>query len=562
MDVMPQQPPESPQSDHAPPSSDPYDRPPQTSSLPGSEPPPTPDPAAPAELPPVSLHTTLRRAAVGAVAAAVLVTGAVVSVPDEEKEAAPPPVPGPVMRALTATNAGAPVSLADLTALIGDRQSWVGTHPSDARSWAVLGSAYVEWGRRSADVAYYGRAEQALRRSLDAQPGDRGNTAAWVGLAALANARHDFVTAKKWGETVRARRPKDWTAYPVLIDAYNGLGQYTAAGRAVEKFTALRSGVPALSWTAQMYRNEGRREDALAVAQDAANRAATPAEKTDCLFRLGELAWERGESEEAVAQYSAALRTDRAHSPSLAGRARALAALGRTDEAQRDYRAALSRLPSPAYMLELGELYESLGLDDDSRGQYTKLRGTLTQESGQGVDESLLLGRFEADHGDASRAVELLRAEWGRQHHSAAVADALGWALYRSGDSQSALAYAQQAADTGGGTALYAYHLGMIEQRLGNHGPARRHLEEALRTNPHFSPLDAPPAQEALDQLGRTPAGDPQEVTPAPEPTPPPELPQQSPEPSAQQGTLAAAPAGTTTTDAPALPPSHAPGSS
>ncbi|WP_406515728.1 tetratricopeptide repeat protein [Streptomyces sp. NBC_00873] len=558
MDVMPQQPPESPQSDHAPPSSDPYDCPPQTSSLPGSEP--------PAEPPPVSLHTTLRRAAVGAVAAAVLVTGAVVSVPDEEKEAAPPPVPGPVMRALTATNAGAPASLADLTALIGDRQSWVGTHPSDARSWAVLGSAYVEWGRRSADAAYYGRAEQALRRSLDVQPGDRGNTAAWVGLAALANARHDFVTAKKWGEKVRARQPKDWTAYPVLIDAYNGLGQYTAAGRAVEKFTALRSGVAALSWTAQMYRNEGRRKDALAIAQDAANRATTPAEKTDSLFRLGELAWERGEPEEAVAQYSAALRADRAHPPSLAGRARALAALGRTDEAQRDYRAALSRRSSPAYMLELGELYESLGLDDDSRGQYTKLRRTLAQESGHGVDESLLLGRFEADHGDASRAVELLRAEWDRQHHSAAAADALGWALYRSGDSQSALTYAQQAADTGGGTALYAYHLGMIERSLGNHGPARRHLEAALRTNPHFSPLDAPSAQEALDQLGRTPAGDPQEVPAAPEPTSPAAPPQQSPEPSrtpsAQQGVLMAAPAGTTgTTGAPAPPASHAPGS-
>ncbi|MEV0489650.1 tetratricopeptide repeat protein [Streptomyces atratus] len=508
MDVMPQQPPESPTSDPPLRSSDPYGSPPPTPSPPGSGPPLALDP------PPPSLHTTLRRAAVGLVAGAVLVTGAVVSVPDDEKEAASPPMPGPVMRALTATNGGAPVSLSDLTALIGNRQSWVGTHPSDARSWAVLGSAYVEWGRRSADAAYYRRAEQALRRSLDVQPGDRGNVAAWVGLAALANARHDFVTAKKWGETVRARQPKDWMAYPVLIDAYNGLGQYTAAGRAVERFTALRSGVPALTRTAQMHRNEGRREDALAIAQDAAKRATTPAEKTDCLFRLGELAWERGAPEEAVAQYGAALRSDRAHPPSLAGRARALAALGRTDEARRDYRAALSRLPNPEYMLELGELYESLGRGDDAVDQYTKLRTTLTRESGYGVDDSLLLGRFEADHGDASQAVKVLRAEWDRQHHSAAVADALGWALYRSGDSRSALTYARQAVDTGGRTALYAYHLGMIEGRLENHDPARRHLEEALRINPHFSPLEAPRAQEALDTLGRSPADGSQDVQP------------------------------------------------
>ncbi|MGN5637751.1 tetratricopeptide repeat protein, partial [Streptomyces sp. AC154] len=470
-----------------------------------------PDPASLAEPPPASLRTTLRRAAVGAVAGAVLVTGAVVAVPDEDKEAAPP-VSGPVSRAMTATTAGSPASLSDLTALIGDRQSWVGTHPSDAQSWAVLGSAYVEWGRRAADAAYYTRAEQALKRSLNVQPGDRGNEAAWVGLASLANARHDYVTAKKWGETVRRRQPKQWTVYPELIDAYNGLGDQKSAITAVEKYTELRAGVPALGRAAQMYRDRGWREDALATAQDAANRAKTPAEKAACLSRLGDLAWERGEPKEAVAQYGAALRTDRAHHASLAGRARALAALGRTDEAQRDYQAALAKSPRPEYMLELGELYESLGLDGDSVNQYTRLRKALSRAGTQGVDEALLLGRFEAAHGDADAAVEELRAEWDLGHRSAAVADALGWALHRSGDSDSALEYARKAVDTGGQNASYAYHLGMVQRALSDFGPARRNLEAALRTNPRFSPLDAPSAQEALDTMGLPPAGGPQDM--------------------------------------------------
>lgn len=362
-----------PDHDHGTPPTAPYESPPD---LP-------PDPASLAEPPPASLRTTLRRAAFGVVAGAVLVTGAVVAVPDDEQDAAPP-LPGPVSRALSATAAGSPASLSDLTALIGDRQEWVGTHPSDARSWAVLGSAYVEWGRRASDAAYYTRAEQALKRSLDVQPGERGNGAAWVGLASLANARHDFVTAKKWGETVRARQPKQWAVYPELIDAYNGLGDYTSATKAVEKYAALRSGVPSLGLTAEMYRDRGWREDALATAQDAANRARTPAEKAACLSRLGELAWERGEPEEAVAQYAAALRTDPGHHASLAGRARALAALGRTDEAQRDYQAALRKSPRPDYLLELGELYESLGLDGDSAGQYTKLREALAAGKARG----------------------------------------------------------------------------------------------------------------------------------------------------------------------------------
>ncbi|MGW2477633.1 tetratricopeptide repeat protein [Streptomyces sp. NPDC001665] len=493
-----------------------------------------PDSASLAEPPPPTMRTTLRRAAFGMVAGAVLVTGAVVAVPDDDKDAASP-VAGPVSRAMSATAAGSPAALADLTALIGDRQKWVGTHPSDAASWAVLGSAYVEVGRRAADPAYYSRAEQALKRSLDVRPGESGNTAAWVGLASLANARRDFVTAKKWGETVRARQPKEWTVYPQLIDAYNGLGDQKSAITAVERFTELRAGVPALGRAAEMYRDRGWREDALATAQDAANRAKTPAEKAACLSRLGDLAWERGEPKEAVAQYGAALRVEKGHQPSLAGRARALAALGRTDEAVRDYQAALAKSPRPAHLLELGELYESLGLDGDSVGQYEKLRAALDRGTARGVDESLLLGRFEAAHGDVDAAVELLRAEWRRGHRSAAVADALGWALHRSGDSDGALEYAKRAVDAGGQNASYAYHLGMVQRALGDYGSARRQLEGALRTNPKFSPLDAPLAQEALDNLGEPPAGGPADMQPPPAPEPPaPQVPApQAPAPQA-----------------------------
>ncbi|PZT71998.1 MULTISPECIES: tetratricopeptide repeat protein [unclassified Streptomyces] len=489
-----------------------------------------PDAASLAEPPPPTMRTTLRRAAFGMVAGAVLVTGAVVAVPDDDKDAAP--LPGPVSRAMSATAAGSPASLADLTALIGDRQKWVGTHPSDAPAWAVLGSAYVEWGRRAADPAYYTRAEQALKRSLDVRPGERGNTAAWVGLASLANARHDFVTAKKWGETVRKRQPKEWTVYPELIDAYNGLGDRKSAITAVEKFTELRAGVPALGRAAEMYRDRGWREDALATAQNAANRARTPAEKAACLSRLGELAWERGEPKEAVAQYGAALRVLKGHHPALAGRARALAALGRTDEAVRDYQAALAKSPRPQYLLELGELYESMGLDGDSVDQFKKLRAALDRGRARGVDESLPLGRFEAAHGDADAAVELLRGAWQRGHRSPATADALGWALHRAGDPDAALEYARRAVEQGGQNASYAYHLGMTERAVGDYGSARRHLEDALRTNPEFSPLDASSARDALDALGEPPAGGPADMRPPAPPAPQAPAPQ-SPAPQA-----------------------------
>ncbi|CAM5485431.1 tetratricopeptide repeat protein, partial [Streptomyces fimicarius] [Streptomyces griseus] len=544
MDVMPQQDPGS-------------RRPPEQSS---QDPMNAQDPyAMPAEgatavpPPPPTLRTTLRRAAVGAVAAGVLLAGALVAVDDGEGDG--PKEPGPVERAEAATTAGSPASLSDLTALIGDRQKWVESHPEDAPSLATLGTAYVEWARRSADTAYYARAEQALKRSLEARPGERGNGEAWVGLAALANARHDFLAAKRWGETVRKQQPKSWSVYPVLIDAYTGLGDQKAATAATEKFGELRKGVPALARTADLYRGQGWREDALATAREAADRATQPAEKAEALHRLGELAWERGEPEEAVAQFDAALRTDAGHHPALAGRARALVALDRTDEALAAYQSALEQLPRPEYALELGELYESLGLDGDARTQYTKLREMVAEARKAGADESLVLARFEADHGEPEAAVELLRAQWRGQHRSAAVADALGWALHRAGKSEEGLEYAERAVDTGVRNASYAYHLGVIQRELADYGPARRNLEQAVRTNPAFSPLAAPLAREALDALGEPPPGGPGDMQPPP---PPPPAPEPTPEPKREQEKKpeAPAPAASKTATAPSESPS------
>ncbi|MFJ8669025.1 tetratricopeptide repeat protein [Streptomyces sp. NPDC093600] len=466
-----------------------------------------------------NVSRTVLAAGVGAVFAAT----ALLYAPDIAPglfEDGPPPAPGPAARAMTAVNAGAEASLPDLTALIGDREKWLKKHPDDEASWAVLGAAYTERGGRLGDAAFYARAEQALRRSLAVVPAERGNLDAQLGLAALANARGDWKSAKTWGERVRKANPKRWTAYPLLIDAYNGLGDYKSAQGAMDRLAELHTGAQVSARAAQTYRNRGWREDAAAAALDAAERAETGTEKAAALTRVGDLAWERGEPEEAVARYGAALGSVPDHGPALAGRARALAALGRTDEALRDYRAALDRSPLPEYVLEAGELYESLGLAEDARALYERLTsGVWANRS----NAEVVLGLFEADHGEADAAVRRLEAEWARGHRSVQVADALGWALFRAGEPKEALEYAKRATEEGLRSALYSYHRGEIERALEEYGPARRHLAEALRTNPWFSPLLAPKAEEAVRALGDPPDELPSELRSAPSRTEKPE---------------------------------------
>jgi tetratricopeptide (TPR) repeat protein len=471
---------------------------------------------APAAEPEPWLRRPGHRVLIGAVAGCA-VFGGLLTLLTWEPAGTRAPAPAPGAQALAAVTAGVPAALPDLAVLIDEREARLRVRPKDAESWAVLGAAYVEQGRRTADAGYYAKAEKALRTSLRARA--KGNAKALRGMAALANARRDFRAARSWGEAALKADRRRWTTYPLLIDAYTGLGEYKAAKRALDRLLELRSGPAVLARAAGVYRDRGWREHAAAALSDAAAGARAPAERAAYLERSGQLAWESGDLEDALRHFQAAVRLDPDQRAALAGQGRTLAALGRTTEALNAYRIALAKQPCPGYALELGELYESLGLEQAAQVQYDVLRARVRGAAEGGADEELVLGRFEADHGDPEAAVRRLRAEWRRQP-GIEVADALGWALHRAGEHKEALKFAMVATDRahGGGvrSALYAYHRGMIERELERTGPARRHLQEALRINPRFSPVRVPLAESALAELGEPP------VTPLPSaPSPP-----------------------------------------
>ncbi|MFF5550005.1 tetratricopeptide repeat protein [Streptomyces olivaceoviridis] len=467
--------------------------------------------------PPAPRRRVLRRVLVASLAGGVVAGTVLMLLPHERRHGpAAPPAAGPEARpraqvpALTTVTYGVPAALPGLTALIGRQERLVRAQPRDARAWAVLGSAYVERGRRAGDATDYPKAERALRESLKVRGGR--NTEALDGLAALALARRDFPAAKSYGEQALKAAPKRWQVYPPLIDAYTGLGDYEKARSTLDKLLALRTDAAArpavMARASAVYRDRGWREDAVAQLTDAAAAARTPAEQAAWLAGLGQLAWERGDLADALRHFEAALRLDPDQRPAATGRARTLAALGHTPQALAAYRAVVAKQPNPADLLELGELYESLGQPGVAEEQYTRMKEAVRRAVSGGVDEEVLIGRYEADHGDPWDGVERLREEWRRQP-GIEVADALGWALHRAGEDQEALTFATTATDKakGGGvrSALYAYHRGVIEAELERYAPARRHLEEALRINPYFSPLKAPLAREALRELGDVP---------------------------------------------------------
>ncbi|MDF9816213.1 tetratricopeptide repeat protein [Streptomyces sp. SPB162] len=398
----------------------------------------------------------------------------------------PASVPGTAHRALS------------IDAVVSKLQESLRRQPADGAAWAQLGSAYVEQARLTVDPTLYPKAEAALRRSLTLQP--VGNTAAQTGMAGLANARHQFTRARTWADQAVAGNPYGWAAYGALADALTQLGEDTGAQAAVQRMLDLHPSTASFTRASYTLELQGRTDEAAQALQRGLEDASNPADQAFCQHYLGELAFNTGSLAPALAHYRKALALDPTYSAALAGAARAEAALGRTAQAVTDYRTAIARVPQPQYVLELGELLESLGRTVEARAQYTVLEAEQKLFAANGVVDDLNLGQYQADHGSPQLAVTLLTAERGRRH-SVLVADALSWALHRAGRDQEALPLAREANRLGWRDATLRYHRGVIEQALGDDQAARTHLTDALSANPAFSPLRAPDARARLARL-------------------------------------------------------------
>ncbi|NDU71922.1 hypothetical protein GWI34_04690 [Actinomadura sp. DSM 109109] len=381
--------------------------------------------------------------------------------------------------------------------------------PHDADAWASLGLAYVEQARVTADPTSYPKADEALRRSLQEVPGNDG---ALAGFGALAAARHDFHGALRYADRALKANPYGQRAAAVRVDALVELGRHDDALDAARRADAVRPGIPVFTRLAYVRELRGEVAEARRVLGLARASATDRGDLAYIAVQLGELAWNDGDLGRARREYAEALRLSPGHLPAMDGDARVRAARGDTAGALAVRAEIVRRLPLPQYLTEYGELLESAGRRDEARRQYAVAGAWARIARASGVDADLETALHESDHGDAAGALRAARAEYGRRCPGHRVrqcgvhaADALAWALHVNGRDREALPYARQATATGYRRASFRFHLGVIEKALGERGAARRDLAGALRLNPDFSPLWAPRARAALDDLEGAP---------------------------------------------------------
>lgn len=348
--------------------------------------------------------------------------------------------------------------------------------PGDYEAWAALGSSYVDRARLTGDPSWYGKAEQAVAKSLTVRP---GNAAGLTGRASLEAGRHEFTQAVTTARRAIAVNPYGAPAYGVLADSLHQLGRYPEATEAVDAMMSLAPGVSSFTRASYDAELRGDLKTARDMLEYARRDAYQPADVAFCEHYLGELALRRGRYDEARSHYAKALTADPAFDPARAGLARVTALSGDLEKAASLYAASTARLPLTQTLVEQGEVLKALGRDPG----WATLKAQRDLMRRGGVRDDITWAEFEADHGSPAEAVAFARAEYARNPNVAA-ADALAWALHRSGRSAEALRHAKEATATGWRNALVMHHRAEIEKALGLTTDSARLVREY---NPRFS---------------------------------------------------------------------------
>lgn len=384
---------------------------------------------------------------------------------------------------------------------IAKRYEIVRAAPDTVDAYVLLGDAYLQHVRETADPQDYSRAEAALQKARSRAP---DNADALIGLGVLALARHDFSGALTLGQQAVALAPSTSRAHGVIVDALTELGRYDEAVQSAQRMVDLRPDLASLSRVAYQRELRGDIDGAIEAMARAFDASAGTLPETREYLRvlIGDLHLLKGDEARATQIYSASLEVIPGFVPATAGMARAAVARGDLSSAIDYYGQATDSLPLPELLVALGEVQQAAGLADDADRTYELVRAMQKLYTANGVNVDLELALVEANHGDAKAAVELARRAYSTQPNVKA-ADALSWALYGAGQTSEAAVYSAEALRLGTPYPSFAYHAGLIALAQGNLDEARSQLSRAAAATGTLSPLELAAARAALAEAIR-----------------------------------------------------------
>jgi tetratricopeptide (TPR) repeat protein len=393
-----------------------------------------------------------------------------------------------------------PAMTSDLDEAIAALYSQLEQRPEDAGLHAQLGLRYLQRSRNEADPASLPEAEKALGRSLELQPQE--NLFAFVGMASLSNARHDFSGSVKWSRRAIESNPYSASAYGLLGDALFELGDDDAAAGAYQDMVDRRPDVASYVRASYTFGYQGRTRAAIG-AMKLALEASGPSGESAAWIRhqLGDIYAGLGRYDEVARQNRIGIALAPGYVPPTVGLAESFIARGRLGKALEIVERAADELPTLEYIGKLGDLYRATGREAAAETQYARVARKLGDYRRNGVRPDADFIVFYADHGLRPKAALREAFSIYRNRPTPKIADALGWMLHSVGRDEAAWRYARESARSG--DAGMSFHAGMIARATGRDERGVSLLREALKVNPSFSILGPATARRAIREATR-----------------------------------------------------------
>jgi tetratricopeptide (TPR) repeat protein len=385
---------------------------------------------------------------------------------------------------------GAPsTSRDDLARTVASMQARLATNPFDGPAAVTLADALLRQTRVAGNGGLAATAEQSLLKVLSR---DTEFYDARRMLASVYLSQHRFRDAQREAERCLAVHENDAWVQGVLGDAHLELGNYPEAFRAFDRMNARKPNAASYARASYARELQGDLDSAVRYMQMA--REATGASDPESIAwhhaQLGHLYLEIGRLTDARREYAHADFTFPGHPFASEGLARVAAASGDHAAALEIVKTRLAAAPAPADFALAGDLLQALGRSDEAEQNY-RLAETGWRSD---VPEPTRLARFLAERGRRlDEAVQVAQATWTTRKDIFS-ADALAWAYFQTGRVDKARAAIAEATRTGTRDRIIRYHEAAIARALGHMDQAQRLVTQSLDRSPRFDLVAAPAA--------------------------------------------------------------------
>jgi tetratricopeptide (TPR) repeat protein len=379
----------------------------------------------------------------------------------------------------------------------------------DMLSPTNLSGQYLQRYRERGDPGDVLRALDLAQEALRTQP--YANSAAELALGSAYVALHRFADALAVTRAVERYAPGDPSMLAREASLDLELGRYDAAGTIVERLrTQPRQRFPSLDvetliarydeLTGHLARARERFERVVAFGNARYDDSAQ--QRAWFWFRAGELAFEAGDNDAAIAAERRALEVFPNSSEANRVLARVLCSLQRWRDCLSAAQASAAVVPYPEVLGYEVDAQRALG-DAPGAARTDDLIRTIERIGNAQRLSDRLLAIYYSEHGERTADAYAIAKRELLVRDDVYAEDTLAWAAAMDGRWAQAAVRSRAALRYGTENALFRYHAGVIAVHAGDREGARTWLRKALALNPRFHPFYAEDARRRLAELER-----------------------------------------------------------